>query len=74
MMKGVNRALLILAGLAAAVTPALAVDCVGPDGAKHCLWVQACSGSRLLSSSRAILTQLRAEKNGLPVASVFGMV
>ena len=138
-MRSVNRALLVLAGLAAAVMPALAMDCVHfydtesllrgspliftgtamedtssgvrfqvteafrgvrdkyvyvialqnhfeegegylvfaeacPDGAKGCAWVQPCSGSRLLHNARAILTQLRAEKNGLPLASVFGMV
>jgi hypothetical protein len=139
MMKIVNRARLVLAGLAVAVTPVLAVDCVRledtesllrgssaifagtamkdtssgvrfrvteafkgasgqyvdvialmnhfdegerylvfaetcPDGTKRCLWVQPCSGSRLLNNARAILTQLRAEKTGLPLASVFGMV
>jgi hypothetical protein len=139
MMKSVNRALLLLAGLAATVTPALTDECaqledpesllgessaifagtalehtasgdrfkvteafkgvngqyvdvvalrnhfdVGesyliyaetcPDGDERCLWVPPCSNTRPLDSARAILTQLMAEKRGLPVASVFGMV
>jgi len=41
---------------------------------KACLTSYPCSGTRLLADAQAVIEQLRAEKSGRQVASVFGML
>ncbi len=45
-----------------------------PDGTKGCLVSEGCASSYPLEYAQAVLEQLRAEKNGRRVASVYGML
>ncbi len=49
-----------------------AVPCIWQGADKHCLMNGICSSTRSVENAAAILQQLRAEKNGNPVAAVYG--
>src|SRR5579871_2030500 len=50
-----------------------AVPCIWQGVDKHCLMNGICSPMRVLENAAAIVQRLRAEKNGEPIASVYGM-
>jgi hypothetical protein len=51
-----------------------AVPCIWQGADKHCLMNGICSSTRVLENAAALVQQLRAEKNGERIASVYGML